>query len=102
MANPRMTDTSDRDTGTKATVPFHIWKHNAQIAAIKTGASADLVMSCGDELTASGQARLALWYTTGETICGAADMLAFMAKGRAKDLAAESDLRFRRLMGRSR
>lgn len=95
-------DHRERDHGTGATVPPHIWRHNVQLAAIKTGAARELVMSIGEELTASGQPRLSLWYASGESICDAADMLAFMAKGRARDLAAESDLRFRRLMGRNR
>jgi hypothetical protein len=93
---------SERDPGTKTTVPFHIWKHNVQIAAIAQGAPGELVMQLGDEITACGQPRLALWYNTGEPIWMAAQSLAFLAKGHALHARAESDLNFRRMLGRKK
>ena len=51
---------TNRDPGTKETVPFQIWKHNVQMAAIHMGSDAVAVRETS--------ARLRFWYEAGEAI----------------------------------
>lgn len=77
---------------TKDTMPFHIWKHDVQTAAIAKGADGEHVMASSENL----QKR----YQAGEPVWMAADELAFVAKARPAALRAEAeDAALRRIMG---
>jgi hypothetical protein len=64
---------TNRDPGTKETVPFQIWKHNVQLAAIQAGADSNAVQQTS--------ARLRSWYEAGEPIWMAVDGLKALARG---------------------
>lgn len=82
--------TVDRDPGTRKTVPFHIWKHNVQLAAIKLGAPSADVMAQSDQLRKT--------YNAGEPIWMAAHALAFVIKQAALHLRVEAEKRQHRRM----
>lgn len=70
-------------TATIETCPFHIWKHNVICAARVA------VTDLGDDLNA----KLKLWYRTGEPVEMAASSLAFVVSERAKEDRAENEVR---------
>jgi hypothetical protein len=72
------------------TWPLHMWKHDVITRALAMGATIDLANEIANEITPSGMSRSTLWYEAGEFPETAADMLAAMAKNRAR-LAREDD-----------
>lgn len=67
----------NRDPGTKDTVPYHIWAHEVEAAAIKSGAEGRFVRA----ERAENKGRMRRWYEAGEPIWMAADTLKAFAKG---------------------
>jgi hypothetical protein len=77
--------TEQRDLGTRETVPFIIWKHSACMQAITIiGAKSERVASVAREKGAA-------YWNAGESVSGAADMFAAIAKGAERVERAEHD-----------
>ena len=69
---------------TKDTTPFHIWKHEVQVAAIANGAKAEWL---GERF----EARMPIWYRAGETVQGAVDMIDFTRKQEPVEARGEQE-----------
>ena len=70
---------------TRATVPFHIWKHEVLVLLAGAGVSGAAIAHVSK--LANGGSRLVLMANAGESIQMAADTLISMAKGYDKAVA---------------
>jgi hypothetical protein len=84
----------EEDMSTNATTPFHIWKHEVQVAAIAKGAKAEW-------LAARFDVRLPIWYRAGETVQGAVDMIEFTRKQEPRETRGEDEASHLRAFVRS-
>lgn len=72
-----------KNEATNETAPFHIWKHEVQMAAIALGAASESVMACC--------AKLQTWYQAGEPVWMAADGLKQLAQGLESAKRSDAD-----------
>jgi hypothetical protein len=73
--------TTAKDPGTKETVPWGIWSHEVEIAALALGADAAAIRAVK---AGEGRSRLQRWYQAGEPIWMAADGLKQLAAGMSR------------------